>query len=77
MLGIFEDEQRKSGAFGRGPFGVGSKLPAILSKMLESQEDFLALFSSYQTILTSTLLNVLNLNRPYTKTPQCRLVFYG
>lgn len=51
MPGIFDDEQRRNGPFGRRPLGVGPKSPLTMSKMLESAQHFLALFSVSGTIL--------------------------
>ena len=51
MQRIFDDERRRNGGFARGPFGVGPKSPLNASKMLESGEHFLALFSCPARIL--------------------------
>ena len=53
MLGIFDDERRGNGPFGRRRFAVGPKSPLTASKMLESGRHFLALSSSSATILVA------------------------
>ena len=57
MQRIFDDERRRNGPFWRRPFGVGSKSPLTVSKMLESGPHCLALFSLSGTILISNAAN--------------------
>lgn len=51
MLGIFDDDRRRTGALARGPGGVGRKSVLTASKMLESGPHLLALLSWSDPIL--------------------------